>query len=189
MSDSDNRLQELLDGKLSIEEIAADPILSSLAERIYGSEFLETAGITRGDTKRALAEQFSEIEGDDLLIEALPDMELPLPMPGDMPPNPANESESTTDSENRSKMPIVLPGMGLLIGVANLFGALSILGGNCTGGGCPSDGHTRLNWASIGNMDSGWGWSPSILDGSFGTPDIILVGICGLLIIKGLLRK
>ena len=189
MSDSDNRLQELLDGKLSVEEIAADPILSSLAERIYGSEFLENVGITRGDTKRALVEQFSEIDGDDLLIEDLPDMELPLPMPGDMPPNPTNESDNTSDSGNRSKLPIALPGIGLLIGVANLFGALAVLGSSCTGGGCPSDGHTRLNWASIGNFDSGWGWSPSILDGSYGTPDIILVGLCGLLIVKGLLRK
>ena len=113
-------------------------------------------------------------------------MELPLPMPGDMPPNPTNKMESADDVNGRSKMAIALPGLGLLAGVANLFGALSILGGSCAGGGCPSDGHTRLNWASIGNLDSGWGWSPSILDGSFGIPDIILIGICGLLVVKGL---
>ncbi len=69
MSEDDSRLKELLDGKLSAQEIADDPVLASLAERIYGADFLDNVGISRGETKRALAEQFSEIEGDDLLID------------------------------------------------------------------------------------------------------------------------
>ena len=73
MADDDNRLKELLDGNLSPQEIADDPVLASLAERIYGTDFLDRVGITRGETKRALVEQFSEIDGDDLLIDVLPD--------------------------------------------------------------------------------------------------------------------
>ena len=69
MSEDDSRLKELLDGKLSPQQIADDPVLASLAERIYGSDFLDNVGISRGDTKRALAEQFSEIDGEDLLID------------------------------------------------------------------------------------------------------------------------
>ena len=88
MSEDDSRLKELLDGKLSAQEIADDPVLASLAERIYGADFIEHIGISRGETKRALAEQFTEIDGDDLLIEEMP--EIALPMPDDMPPNPVN---------------------------------------------------------------------------------------------------
>ena len=63
MSDGSNRLKELLDGKLSPQEIADDPMLASLAERIYGADFIEHIGISRGETKRALADQFTEIDG------------------------------------------------------------------------------------------------------------------------------
>ena len=50
MSDDKSRLKELLDGKLSAQEIAEDPVLASLAERMYGSEFLDGVGISRGET-------------------------------------------------------------------------------------------------------------------------------------------
>ena len=93
MGEDDNRLKELLDGKLSAQEIADDPVLASLAERIYGTDFLNQVGISRGDTKRALVEQFSEIDGDDLLIDVLPDDGMALPMPEDMPPNPSSDDE------------------------------------------------------------------------------------------------
>ncbi len=74
MAEDDNRLKELLDGNLSPEEIADDPVLASLAERIYGTDFLDRVGITRGETERALVEQFSEIDGDDLLNDVIPDV-------------------------------------------------------------------------------------------------------------------
>ncbi len=45
-------MKDLLDGKLSAEEIADDPVLASLAERIYGSDFLKDVGISRGSTVR-----------------------------------------------------------------------------------------------------------------------------------------
>jgi hypothetical protein len=188
MSEDDSRLKELLDGRLSAEEIAEDPVLASLAERIYGSEFVEGVGITRGATKRALAEQFTEHDGDDLLIEVIPESNLPMPI--DMPENPSYDlDDDDVQVRGRSKLPMAFGGFGLIIGLANLFGALSVLGGSCTDGGCPADGHTRINWASIGNLDTGWGWSPSILDGSYGTPDIVLIGVCGLLFVMSLLRK
>ncbi len=190
MSDDSNRLKELLDGKLSPQEIADDPMLASLAERIYGADFIEHIGISRGETKRALAEQFTELDGEDLLIEDAPDFALPLPEDDAIPFDPpTNDITGDYESKRGSKAPLALGAIGLLAGIANLFGALSILGGSCTGGGCPSDGHTRLNWASIGNIDSGWGWSPSILDGSYGTPDIVLIVTCGLLLVTCLLRK
>ena len=36
MSEGDSNLQKLLDGEFDAEQIASDPVLSSLAERIYG---------------------------------------------------------------------------------------------------------------------------------------------------------
>ena len=44
MSEDGSRLKELLDGKLSAQEIADDPVLASLAERIYGADFLDNVG-------------------------------------------------------------------------------------------------------------------------------------------------
>ena len=102
MAEDDNRLKELLDGNLSPQEIADDPVLASLAERIYGTDFLDRVGITRGETKRALVEQFSEIEGDDLLIDVIPDDGLSLPMPEDMPPNPSLDIGDIAHSSGRS---------------------------------------------------------------------------------------
>ena len=109
-------MKDLLDGRLSPEEIADDPVLASLAERIYGSEFLQGVGISRGSTKRALAEQFTDLDGDDLLIEVIPDDGVPLPMPADMPPVPTIEIEEGF-YEGRS-----------LLGTLNIFSGLGGLG-------------------------------------------------------------
>ncbi len=36
MEEGSSRLQQLLDGEFDAEQIASDPVLASLAERIYG---------------------------------------------------------------------------------------------------------------------------------------------------------
>ena len=186
MSEDDSRLKELLDGKLSPQQIAEDPVLASLAERIYGADFLDNVGISRGETKRALAEQFSEIEGDDLLIDELPEGGLPLPMPEDMPPVPVNE-DVIANTGGRSlihKLRIVGGLFGLIAVVTNLFygfgNFLSV---------CATDVHStcgeslKLNWIDFFRMDEHIAWSPT---GSIGIPDVILAVLCLVNIVYGL---
>ena len=187
MADDDNRLKELLDGNLSPEEIADDPVLASLAERIYGTDFLDRVGITRGETKRALVEQFSEIEGDDLLIDVMPDDGAMLPMPEDMPPNPSLDLDAEVYADGRSmkhKLFLMSGLSGLIAILVNLFyGFGNILSG------CAAEVHStcstsmKLNWAEFHRMDEHIAWSPT---GSIGIPDVILVLICLWYIVCGL---
>ena len=60
LSEGNNRLKDLLDGKLSPQEIADDPVLASLAERIYGADFIEHIGISRGHHASLLSQMLSE---------------------------------------------------------------------------------------------------------------------------------
>ena len=186
MTDDSNRLRELLDGKLSADEIANDPVLASLAERIYGADFLDNVGISRGETKRALAEQFSEIDGDDLLIDELPVGDLPLPMPEDMPPVPVNEDLGVAIN-GRSlmhKLRIFGGSIGLIAVITNLFYGL----GNFLSV-CATDVHStcgeslKLNWIDFFRMDEHIAWSPT---GSIGIPDVVLALLCIANIVNGL---
>jgi hypothetical protein len=186
MSGDDGRLKELLDGKLSAQEIADDPVLASLAERIYGSEFLDNVGISRGETKRALVEQFSEIDGDDLLIVDLPEGGLPLPMPDDMPPNPSYELESDQNPARtlKQKFGVFIGSVGLVAALTNLFYGF----GNFLTG-CGSEIHStctsslKLNWLDFFRMDEHIAWSPT---GTIGIPDVLLMTVCLWYIVTGL---
>ena len=185
MAEDDNRLKELLDGNLSPEEIADDPVLASLAERIYGTDFLDRVGITRGETKRALVEQFSEIEGEDLLIDDLPDGGLPLPMPEDMPPNPSFDIDDEAESGRSLKHKLSLSGglLGLTSVIVNLFYGF----GNFLSG-CSDEVHStcassmKLNWAEFHRMNEHIAWSPT---GSIGIPDLILAFVLIVYIVYG----
>jgi len=191
MSDGNSRLKELLDGKLSPQEIADDPVLASLAERMYGADFLDNVGISRGDTKRALVEQFSEIEGDDLLIDEMPDGGLPLPMPSDMPPNPANIEDVFDDTSSHRTFLQKLRLVGGVVGIGAVITNLFYGFGNFLSV-CASDVHStcgeslKLNWIDFFRMDEHIAWSPT---GSIGIPDVILVLICAVNIVYGLRRN
>ena len=180
MSQDDEGLKDLLDGKLSADDLEDDPMLSKLAERIYGEDFLEAMGLSRGDAQRALSESLHDDEDDDLLVEVIPGSDLEDIDPFDHPIHEDLPDAGGTRGVGGLVAGVVVVGAA----VANMFGAMSFLGGSCSGGGCPSDGHTRLNWASSGNFDSGWGWSPSLLDGSYGIPDILMITLGVLILIK-----
>ena len=100
------------------------------------------------------------IESDVSAIQA------PLPVL-DMPP--VAEVETT----RRPLIPLALLGTSIL----NLFGAFGyLLGSLCEPSDlCPSDGYNRINWASIHEITNGNGWSLTVLDGSFGIPDLVAV--------------
>jgi hypothetical protein len=172
MSANSEKLKQLLDGELGPEALEEDPILAKLAERIYGEDFLEKMGLSRGESKRALSESLSDDDENDLLIEVIPYFDSDIE-PFDAPTLPPLISESGA----MSKAGLGIGSIFLIAGVANLLGLLSFLGNNCTGGGCPTDGHTRMNWVSLGHLDNGWGWSPPAIDGCIGIPDIAVLGI------------
>lgn len=172
MSNDSDKLKKLLDGDLGPEALEEDPILAKLAERIYGEEFLEKMGLSRGESKRALSESLAEDDDADLMIEVIPPFESdikPFEAPTSLPVEP--------ESQGMSKAGLALGSTILTAGVANLFGIFSFLGNDCTGGGCPADGHSRMNWASVGNLSDGWGWSPPLFEGSIGIPDIAVIGV------------
>ncbi|MDP7042605.1 MAG: hypothetical protein QF807_01125 [Candidatus Thalassarchaeaceae archaeon] len=169
ISDQSEKLEMLLDGQLGPEILEKDPILAKLAERIYGEDFLETMGLSRGESKRALSETLSDDLEDDMLIEIIPTLDMDLE-PFDPPTLP-----EPTIKKSSHKSLLLMGGGLLLMCILNLLGLLSFLGSSCSGGGCPANGNNKINWASIGNLDTGWGWSPSLLEGVIGIPDIILL--------------
>tara|TARA_B100001750_G_scaffold247095_1_gene271682 strand:- start:4722 stop:5270 length:549 start_codon:yes stop_codon:yes gene_type:complete len=182
MSDQFETLQKLLDGELGSEILEQDPVLAKLAERIYGDEFLEKMGLSRGDSKRALSDTLSDDLQDDMLIEIIPTEEI---LPFDAPTQFEIPSKSESSSKKLQYFSIGL----LLMSILNLFGIFSFLGGNCSGGGCPSDGHTKINLASVGNLDTGWGWSPNILEGTIGIPDMMILAISSALLIYWFIKR
>ena len=186
VSDDKSRLKELLDGKLSPQEIAEDPVLASLAERMYGSEFLDGVGISRGETKRALAEQFSEIDGDDLLIDEMPEGGLPLPMPSDMPPNPSNEEVVDVFTSNRTitqKLRIFGGSVGVIAIIVNMFYGFGNFLSVCGEAVHTTCGESmKLNWIDFFRMDEHIAWSPT---GSIGIPDVIVALFCVANIVYG----
>ena len=170
LEEVDDRVKQLLDGGLSAEEIADDPMLASLAERIYGSDFLDDIGISRGATKRALVEQLSE---DDILIDDIPDGDLPpLPMPGDMPPDPENIFD-VEDEGGRKRIlsRMVFGGIGIVVVLTNLFYGLGNFLSLCDDGHVSCTENVKLNWMDVHHISEHIAWSPV---GSIGIPDIAL---------------
>ena len=170
LEEVDDRVKQLLDGGLSAEEIADDPMLASLAERIYGSDFLDDIGISRGATKRALVEQLSE---DDILIDDIPDGDWPpLPMPSDMPPDPENIFDEVEESgRKRILSRMVFGGIGIVAVLTNMFYGLGNFLALCDDGHISCTENLKLNWMDVHHISEHIAWSPV---GSIGIPDIAL---------------
>ena len=177
MSSIQERLQQLLDGELDPADIADDPTLVSLADRIYGIKIATVQPVKARDLPpQSSTGEVTEIAPPtNMMVEVIapeaPALEMPLPTSPlaelEMPPMPVRQ---------RSTMRWVFTA-GLLVSILNLLGVFGYLfGGLCDPSDiCPSDGSTRINWASIHQITSGYGWSPSALDGSFGIPDIVAI--------------
>ena len=177
MSSIQERLQQLLDGELDPADIADDPTLVSLADRIYGIKIATVQPVKARDLPpQSSTGEVTEIAPPtNMMVEVIapeaPALEMPLPTSPlaelEMPPMPVRQ---------RSTMRWVFTA-GLLVSILNLLGVFGYLfGGLCDPSDiCPSDGSTRINWASIHQITSGYGWSPSVLDGSFGIPDIVAI--------------
>ena len=187
MSSVQERLQQLLDGELDPSEIADDPTLVSLADRLYGIKIAAVQPVKARDAQDLLggAAPVTEVAPPtDMLVEVIgtvgaPAVAAPVPLPVpevqlDLPPVPAAK---------KSPARFVFLG-GLLVVVLNLFGVFSSLfNSTCEPNVCRGPEQTRLNLMSphlIGESD---GWSYSLLSesmngvggvaGGIGIPDIV----------------
>ena len=185
MSSIQERLQQLLDGELDPADIADDPTLVSLADRLYGIKIAAVQPVKARDAQDLLGTPSPVTEvapPTDMLVEVIgsvgaPAPVVPLPLPEvelDLPPVPSGK-------KNPLRF-VFLGGLGVVL--LNLFGLFSSLfNGVCEPGTCRGAEQTRLNLMSphlIGESD---GWSYSLLaesmngvggvSGGIGIPDIV----------------
>ena len=187
MSSVQERLQQLLDGELDPSEIADDPTLVSLADRLYGIKIAAVQPVKARDAQDLLggAAPVTEVAPPtDMLVEVIgtvgaPAVAAPVPLPVpevqlDLPPVPAAK---------KSPARFVFLG-GLLVVVLNLFGVFSSLfNSTCEPNVCRGPEQTRLNLMSPHLVGESDGWSYSLLSesmngvggvaGGIGIPDIV----------------
>jgi hypothetical protein len=172
MDGSSNRLQQLLDGEFDAEEIASDPVLTSLAERIYG---LTIEPITPSKASAPImgpSGEITEIAPPTSLMVEVVEGQAPSVLPPlhkEMPPLP---------EKKKRRLMFKLGLLSLFVSVANMAGLFGmVLGSICTEpigsrGLCPTGGANRINWLDIQNIANGQGWSETY---PFGIPDYALL--------------
>ena len=178
MTSSNDLLKKLLAGYFSPEEIAGDPVLVSLADRIYGIKISPVTPVKPRDAQSidsAIAAPITEVAPPtDMLIEVIGDIApvTALPMPSAEIPVAA-EVRVAKKSNNLARLLMV--GLGAV--VLNLFGVWSsVFGSMCEAGDlCPTDGYTRINLMEAYKINTGYGWSEPVQTGIYGIPDIVAV--------------
>lgn len=178
MTSSNDLLKKLLAGDFSPEEIAGDPVLVSLADRIYGIKISPVTPVKPRDAQSidpAIAAPITEVAPPtDMLIEVIGDIApaTALPMPSSQIPV-ATEVSAAKKSNNLARLLMV--GLGAV--VLNLFGVWSsVFGSMCEAGDlCPTDGYTRINLMDAYKINTGYGWSEPVQTGIYGIPDIVAV--------------
>jgi hypothetical protein len=154
LSDHDDKLQRLLDGEIDEAEIASDPTLSSLAERIFGLT-IEPITPTKPSQSTGLPplEQSTE-PALNPMIEVVPGIAPPT-----LPTITTKiETGDGMKSSSGGKL-MIAGGILLVVSLLNLFGVFGLLlGGICSGSICPDAGATRINWLSFYQITNGYGW-------------------------------
>lgn len=185
MTSTQDRLQQLLDGEIDPADIADDPTLVSLADRIYGIKIASVQPVKPRDANTVLASPTDVTEvapPTDMLVEVIAPVApatptVPLPEQAldlAMPPMPVAK---------KSPLRFVFVG-GLFVCVLNLFGLFSsVFNSLCETGTCRGDEQTRLNLMSPHKIGESDGWSYSLLSesmngvggvaGGIGIPDIV----------------
>lgn len=196
MTSTQDRLQQLLDGEIDPADIADDPTLVSLADRIYGIKIASVQPVKPRDANTVLASPADVTEvapPTDMLVEVIAPVApatpaVPLPEPSldlALPPMPIAK---------KSPLRFVFAG-ALVVCVLNLFGLFSsAFNSLCEAGTCRGEEQTRLNLMSPHKIGESDGWSYSLLSesmngvggvaGGIGIPDIVaLVVLLGGLVV------
>jgi len=174
-TDDDERLKDLLDGRLSAEELAEisdDPVLRSLAIRIYGDSVREVLG------EEPIIDDILKLE-DDIIEVVTVEVTTDAPI---VPITPSQPLQQPKLNNNKGLFFITL---GLFIIAFDLFNVLAGLGSiinTCSDIGCTPT-RLKLNLLSAHQMATPLGWSEV---GMFGIPDYILLAIGALVLLMGL---
>ena len=186
MSDIQQRLQKLLDGELDAAEVAEDPALASLADRLYGIKIQPVQPKKLRDFDEQAAAPSAPLPATDMMIEIIGDVALEHPpAPAALPSAPLPVPQ---EGKGKSFGAIsYLSFAGLLVVLANMFGLLHTLVGSMCTNACENEGHTKMNLLEIYRLDSLEGWSLPVTEGVIGIPDV--VAVLGLLATMFMMRK
>ena len=167
----DDKVKRLLDGEIDEAEIAADPVLASLAERIFG---LSIEPITPSKPSQTLANPAVEVvpavTSNEPMVEVIPGAAPAAPAPMPLPTLPKiPDQESKKGGGGLLK---IFGGISFVVAVANIFGAFGFLNSQCSGDKCTGDA-TRINWLDVHNIGNEMGWSLPFPE--LGIPDYVAI--------------
>ncbi len=172
----DERLRDLLDGTLSSEELSDirdDPILRSLALRIYGDGIREAIG------EDPIEDDVDEVRTEIVEVTSVEVKEpAPLPLP---PTEPVIQMKS--NSKGRRPLLIALGSTVIAFDLFNVFMGVGSVLSTC--GSC-SPSRLKLNILSATQMSTEYGWSEL---GAFGVVDYGLLAGGLLTMLFGLRRR
>ncbi|MGB2276826.1 MAG: hypothetical protein ACPH5Y_00340 [Candidatus Poseidoniaceae archaeon] len=182
MSVHDDKVKRLLDGEIDEAEIAADPVLASLAERIFG---LNIEPITPSKPSQASASPAVEVvpavTSNQPMIEVIPGAApAPMPLPS-LPKIPEQDSK-----EGGGGFLKIFGALSFVVSVANIFGAFGFLNSQCTADKCTSEA-TRINWLDIHNIGNEMGWALPFPE--LGIPDYVAIASSILVLIVAFRKK
>ena len=183
MGASNDKLRKLLDGELDLSEVSDDPILASLAEKIYGIELSEIKAEPEG------AGEDAPMLGFELHMSGSPEAkelslpELPLP---DLPEPTAKKGRKAPRMMRLSSVGAMFLGPAITAAAAmNIEGRLGFLKSCSTiesnQGVCDAT-RERINWLAPTRLGHSDGWLET---GGFGIPTIGLIVLGLLMLIFG----
>ena len=189
MSDIQERLQKLLDGELDAAEVAEDPALASLADRLYGIKIQPVQTKKLRDFEDQTTAPSAPLPATDMMIEVIGDVALEHPPAPSAELPPISPMPIAGDSKNKKSFGLMSYAslLGLLTVLANMFGYLHTLVGSMCTNACSNEGHTKMNLLEIYRLDSINGWSLPVTEGVVGIPDV--VAVVSLIVMMFLLRK
>ncbi len=175
MTSIQERLQQLLDGELDAADLAEDPTLASLADRLYGIKIQPVTPKKLRDFDEPTLPS-APLPSTNMMIEVIGDVALEhLPAPSsDLPLGAAPIPMPTIPSNKKSfgaMSYLSLLGLGFV--VANIFGLLSKMVGSACTKACSDEGNTKMNLMELFNLNSIDGWSKPLTEGIIGIPDIV----------------
>ena len=189
MSDIQERLQKLLDGELDAAEVAEDPALASLADRLYGIKIQPVQPKKLRDFEDQATAPSAPLPATDMMIEVIGDVALEHPPAPSAELPPISPMPIAGDSKNKKSFGLMSYAslLGILTVLANMFGYLHTLVGSMCTNACSNEGHTKMNLLEIYRLDSINGWSLPVTEGVVGIPDV--VALVSLIAMMFLLRK
>ena len=173
--DSSEKLRKLLDGELDLSEAANDPILSSLASRIYNIDMADVEPSNGSNDSNSVEKSNLSFELHDSSSPEALEMKMPDLPPLGIPEATGKNNPAPKSLEISSLFMIVLGPILSLCALLNIFGIFGFLKSCETivaNNGYCIDGADRLSWLAIGRLNHMEGW---IYSGYFGIPTIILI--------------